>query len=127
MKITESDRTAKELQDAARKATYEIFSSGFGLRLGKRLEEGLDNRQTIGDLLVDVVEEELQDSIYAHIDVLEAHRNRLPLTQKYSNLCRQALDLYLANCVKNVRYADNQKQTRLHMTDTLMEAEGRWM
>lgn len=92
------NESTKMLKDAARKATYEIFSLGFGLRLGKYLEEGVEPEKTIGDLLVGVVEEELQDHVYAvpgGIDIPEAHRSKSPLTKNYSKICKQALDLYL--------------------------------
>lgn len=123
----ENKGTAKELQDAAGKAAYEIFSLGFGLRISRRLEEGVEPEKTIGDLLVGVVEEELQDNMYGSIDILEAHRVRSPLTKNYSNLCRQALDLYIVHRYNGVGYGVNQERICLHATGGLMDAEGTWI
>lgn len=90
------DGTQQALTQALRSTYVSTFGIAFENELHRRLNPtatvGLT--KTLGALLVEIVEDVMQNAGYAH--VLEAYRQKDPLTSKYSPLCRQALDLFIA-------------------------------
>ncbi len=83
----------KELKQAARKANIQLFSPDFEHNLIRKVKS-TDPARTVGDLLVETVEETLQNSLYQGLDILALCKAQDSNTRDYSNVCRQALDLY---------------------------------
>lgn len=91
-----SDSTVAALKSAAMRGTVQLFDNSFRFNLFNKFKKDVNPEKSLGDLLTETLTETLGEDIFKEIDVVSLYKSNDSNTRDYSQICKQALDIYLA-------------------------------
>ncbi|MBI5066384.1 hypothetical protein HZA97_09195 [Candidatus Woesearchaeota archaeon] len=91
-----SDSTEAALKSAAMRGTVQLFDNSFRFNLFNKFKKDVNPEGSLGDLLAETLFETLGEELFKGIDVVALYQSGDRDTKDYSQICKQALDLYLA-------------------------------
>ncbi len=97
-----TDSTVVTLKSAAMRGTVQLFDNSFRFNLFNKFKKDVNPEESLGDLLAETLTETLGEDLFRGIDVVSLYKSNDFNTRDYSQICKQALDLYLEkNGTKN--------------------------